>query len=492
MIEVALNRGVWSYDPNRQLGTTGGFGAVFLGLDQNGSPVAVKQLLLSAAEAAHRELRLADELAGRGFLHVMPILDSGQDSRSERYYVVMPVASHSLQAAIDQRGPFSIGEAADILVQIARGLAEIPKIVHRDLKPQNVLLHDGVWKIADFGIARFIAESTSANTLKDVLSPPYAAPEQWKGDAVGATTDLYALGCIAFALVTGRPPFVGAGGDLREAHLRLTPPSLDSGSHELDGLVALLLRKLPDTRPTLARTTTILEKIVRAPVSKPSETHARLVAAGAREAQRMAAEQAAMERQLDEKLRRSELRGAASEQLAALVRALIDWIAEAVPTGVKSEAGGSATFRAGGATLWIRASHPNERANGTLEPSKWDLLTEGSIGVGQSTPHYEWTASLYYMRPDADSEFRWYEVSFYRAFGDNQHVFEPFFLPASSDAAEALGPGMHSYVVAFGPTAIDAEDSDPFRQRWSSLFARALEGELQHPRMLPLSDRDFG
>ena len=91
----------------------------------------------------------------------MPVLDAGRDSESANYFLVMPVAESSLQELITSSAPVAEAEALRILAQIADGLAEVPEIVHRDLKPGNVLLYDGAWRIADFGIARFVEESTS-------------------------------------------------------------------------------------------------------------------------------------------------------------------------------------------------------------------------------------------------------------------------------------------------------------------------------------------
>ena len=63
-----------------------------------------------------------------------------------------------------------------VLLEMVQGLSEVGEIVHRNLKPDNILYHEGLWKIADFGIARFVEEATASNTLKDCLSPFYAAP----------------------------------------------------------------------------------------------------------------------------------------------------------------------------------------------------------------------------------------------------------------------------------------------------------------------------
>jgi serine/threonine-protein kinase len=170
MTEIKLNKGVWSYDPTTPLAPPGGFGAVYLGEDPDGNRVAVKRLHIEVAQAAHRELRIAVDLAERSFKHVLPVLDAGQDAESDAYFVVMPLAEGSLQELIEEKGQLDEGEAVEVVLQIASGLQEAAHIIHRDLKPANILYHSGEWKVADFGIARFVEESTSLRTLKECLS----------------------------------------------------------------------------------------------------------------------------------------------------------------------------------------------------------------------------------------------------------------------------------------------------------------------------------
>lgn len=228
----------WWLDESARLGSPGGFGEVFRGKSASGEPVAIKRLLLQAHGEAHRELRIASDLSNRSLDYVVPILDSGQDPTSKRYFVVMPEASGSLQDFIDEREQISPAETASVALSIARGLAELPDLVHRDLKPANVLLIDGTWKIADFGIAKFVEESTSIQTLRACLSYPYAAPEQWQHQKPTRATDIYALGCILHCLLTGHPPFRGpAPEDYAVQHLKEPPPHLESSIPHLRTLV---------------------------------------------------------------------------------------------------------------------------------------------------------------------------------------------------------------------------------------------------------------
>lgn len=199
MKTIKLPARIFEYDPTRPLGKPGGFGQVFAGKTSEGGEVAIKKLHVSVADAAHREMRIVDELKKRSFEHVIPFIDGGEDADSGGYFVVMPKADKSLQSMIDTNGSFTTTDVTPILFQIAKGLSEVGDLVHRDLKPDNVLFHDGKWKIADFGIARFVQEVTASNTLKDYLSPLYASPEQWRSERATHATDVYALGCISAA-----------------------------------------------------------------------------------------------------------------------------------------------------------------------------------------------------------------------------------------------------------------------------------------------------
>jgi len=296
LARIRLPRGEWFYDRSRRLGPPGGFGEVFEGTDAQGQQVAIKRLKVTAGEAAHRELKIADELGGKSFRHVLDILDSGEDSEGGGYFVVMPRAERSLLDEVTRRGKFSLGEAADILRQIAEGLKEVDSIVHRDLKPGNVLLHGGQWKIADFGIARFVEDATSANTVRDFLSAPFAAPEQWLEERTTHATDIYALSCVAHVLVTGAAPFPGpTRADFRRQHTSDSPPLLTGVDPRARTIFAAGLRKPQAGRPSIERVITVLQDICSNPTASTPVIND-LHAANAAEAELVSAEAARSER----------------------------------------------------------------------------------------------------------------------------------------------------------------------------------------------------
>ena len=126
--------------------------------------------------------------------------------------------------------------------------------MHRDLKPENVLWWRGAWHLADFGIARYAEQTTSPDTRKFAMTAEYAAPEQWRFERATGATDVYALGIIAYELLSGSLPFPGpTWEDFYEQHLRRPAPALDHVPASLAGVVANCLMKEPDARPAPAR-----------------------------------------------------------------------------------------------------------------------------------------------------------------------------------------------------------------------------------------------
>jgi len=494
---IRLENGEWSFDETAQLGPAGGFGEVFRG-SGNGIEVAIKRLKISAGATSHREMKIGAALSERSHAHIVPTLDYGQDADSDRYYLVMPVCERSLQDALNQHGAMLLADAKAAALNIVSGLLEVQDIVHRDLKPGNVLWHEGRWKIADFGIAKFVEDATSLDSLRTSLTPVYAAPEQWRGERPTNATDVYALGCIIHALLNGKPPFLGSADDVREAHLHKPAPVLPIDDSRLAGLVATMLRKSPTSRPSLSRCAVVIEA-VQAPRS--SGARSVLAAAGrvvseqeaAADAARLASETAAQERKEMTQEARSHLRG--------IVDRLFDAI-EAETDSARRERNaivlGPAhlTFHEGGVSSGFRASSPQDDPYQT----GWDVAAYASISLrahrGNATQYdpgyYLFSASIVFAKIPGDLEFRWRELSFHEIFTNRSNFDQPCSLdPTDKNFHVAISRVMGSHQVAHGPLKIDAEDEDSFQDRWLSLFAKAASKQLASPSQLPLSASFF-
>jgi eukaryotic-like serine/threonine-protein kinase len=480
-MRIRLPRGEWFLYPGWPLGPPGGFGEVFQGRDPSGRTVAVKRLKVTAGEAAYRELKIADELAGKAFDHVMEVLDSGEDAEAGGYYVIMPRADRSLADELKTRGVLPSAEAIDILMQIAEGMKEFSGIVHRDLKPGNVLLHNGRWKVADFGIARFVEDATSINTVRGFLSPPYAAPEQWVGERATSATDVYALGCIGHVLLRGEPPF--AGPDFQRQHVLETPPVLSTADPRVRAILAAALRKPATGRPTLERIIAVLQDVSANPAPR-TPAMAALQAANATEAERASAAASEAERVRRKAAERSALIRAGE----AVVREIISRVGEVARhnapeslinvsgTGPLSIAIGSAELR-----IELQGAVP---PNAGFPQAKWDVLAIGRIDVKQAKPAvWSYGATLWYMRLQPEAGYRWYEVSYKRNALVRGPLVGPFPIQDLGNdiyrqADLAAGPGMHTIEMEFGPVTIDDEDAEVFVERWLARLAQAYNGRL--------------
>jgi serine/threonine protein kinase len=492
MEEVRLQRSNWFYDPTQPLGPAGGFGEVFAGQSADGQKVAIKRLRLDADASAHRELRVASLYENQNKPHIIPMYDSGEDANTGRYFVVMAIAEKSLQTDVSAGRKFSITECIEIISQIVDGLSELSPLVHRDLKPGNLLFHERGWKIADFGIAKFIEESTSLNTLKGALSPPFAAPEQWQLERAEAATDFYALGCIAYVLIAGTLPFAGpTQEDFKKQHLNDAPPELPDGTPpKLKVLVKMLLRKAPAARPSLERVKQLL-KSIQEEESNPGVPSPVAQAAARLEQQR------AHEESVTAQLRSKEER---REGLADAGRAILGEIMSDLRKRILEDAPNCEHDRSPEVTLGKAqvSLYPNFRGlrtlpEGAFRQSKLDVVLAKSFSVVQLDPRYVWESALLYCRLPDSNDYRWYEISFMPTF--NAPGLPPFSLLENATDAPyryyhtdmAIAPGLHRYQIAFGPKSIDNEDEDVFLERWATMFAVAAEARLKYPTRLPLS-----
>jgi serine/threonine-protein kinase len=487
MIIIRLKKGEWKYDPKRPLGPEGGFGEVFHGESPDGKSVAVKRLKITASAAAHRELKISDWISKKNFSHIMPCYDSGQDSESDMYFLIMPQAEFSLEEKMQQEGLFGDSESAKILSEIVSGLIEAGELVHRDMKPGNILYYESSWHIADFGIARFVEESTSLRTLKGCLSPPYAAPEQWKYERATHATDAYALGCIGYTLLTGKPPFSGpTAEEYKNQHMYDEPPSLSECNSLLKSLLVMMLRKVPESRPSLERIAKILETITKIQVGDSGKRLAALAKAGASVVQQQAEEESKEAKEKSEREKRKAIAQQAEAIFVQVREELFADISVAAPAAIQED---NSRIRLGKAVLVMQLiGGQTGYAPESFPSSKWDVVLGGKIAVRQETPRYIWSSSLWFSKIVQDGNYRWREVSYFGSpFLNEKSGFEPHCLEDIVQADEASGPGIvAAYQVAFGPQCIDDEDVEGFKERWCDLFTRAVNGQLCVPRYLPL------
>lgn len=165
----------------------------------------------------------------------------------------------SLYGWLKKKGFLEPEFALRIILQICSGLIHAqsihPGLIHRDLKPDNILLNEQLFaKVSDFGIAVIAQDLLDEGRSFGV--PAYKAPEQWSQSTIDARTDIYALGCILFEMLTGKPPFLAPGLSvdeqrkyIRQQHENVRPPSLSSQfPRRLNDLIQICLQKDPSAR----------------------------------------------------------------------------------------------------------------------------------------------------------------------------------------------------------------------------------------------------
>jgi eukaryotic-like serine/threonine-protein kinase len=254
------------YRVQRLLGK-GGMGAVYLADDEVlGELVALKVISsafandeVAMAARFRREAANARKVSSQ---NVIRIHDLGEARPGLLYLSMEYFAGRTLAELIAQRGMVPLEDARDILKQVVNGLdaAHQAGVVHRDLKPSNVLVGErGAVKIIDFGLATTAIGEGLTATGAILGTPHYMAPEQIRGKAVDARTDIYALGALAYHLVCGRPPFHGDNAiAIGFAHISEEPPPPRQIRRDvpanLEAAILGALAKAPEDRPSSART----------------------------------------------------------------------------------------------------------------------------------------------------------------------------------------------------------------------------------------------
>lgn len=205
-------------------------------------------------ERFQRELEVINSLDHPAILHG---LGSGRFNRTP-YLVTELVEGQSLRQLISDCAPMPPGQAVDLFMKIADGMAYCHEhdVIHRDLKPENIIVTpEGQPIIMDFGLAltKGAHRVTYSNLSATMGTPDYMAPEQIDGQRGDRRTDVYALGTILFELLAGRPPFMGDNSlAIMAQHMNDTPPRLDKLqpgiSQPLAAIVARCLQRSPDDR----------------------------------------------------------------------------------------------------------------------------------------------------------------------------------------------------------------------------------------------------
>lgn len=221
--------------------------------------VAVKMLSHALAYDAHFRERFLDEartVAGLTHPNILQVYDT--EAAYGTWFIVMEkLAGRDLASLLQARGALPPVEAMEILRQLGAALAfaHARGFVHRDVKPANVWIgDDGTVKLMDFGLARPIPQDAGSPASRTVEgTPQYLAPEAAVGRAADGRADIYALGVVAFELVTGQLPFRQDNvGELLRAHVRQPPPDLGEllpdGPEGLLSFVRGALQKRPAER----------------------------------------------------------------------------------------------------------------------------------------------------------------------------------------------------------------------------------------------------
>src|SRR5689334_9781221 len=244
----------------------GGMAEVHRGRDLRlGRDVAIKMLRADLARDATFQLRFSREAQNAAALNhpaIVAVYDTGEERGSAGEplpYIVMEfVNGRTLKEILTAEGPLQPRRALEISADICAALEFSHRhgIIHRDIKPGNVMMtRTGQVKVMDFGIARALASgaSTMTQTSAVIGTAQYLSPEQARGEAVDARSDVYATGCVLFELLCGHPPFVGDNPvSVAYQHVREDPrpPSTSNRdvTPDIDAVVLKALAKNPLNR----------------------------------------------------------------------------------------------------------------------------------------------------------------------------------------------------------------------------------------------------
>lgn len=298
-LQAALAPG---YTLEREL-TGGGMSRVFVATDVTlGRKVVVKVLPPELAagvnhERFRREIQVAAQLQHP---HIVPLLSAGEQG-AIIWYTMPYIQGHSLRDALARGERFAIRDVVRILHEVAEALdyAHGLGVIHRDIKPGNVLVQGTHALVTDFGVSKAISAAMPASGYTSagmaIGTPAYMAPEQIAADpAADHRMDLYALGLLAYELLTGKVPFKEASPQqTMAAQLTRDPAPVETTRADVPAALAALIKRLlakaPDDRPATAADVVATldalptgsgETVAMAPIRRRSVWRSALVAVG--------------------------------------------------------------------------------------------------------------------------------------------------------------------------------------------------------------------
>jgi serine/threonine-protein kinase len=252
----------------------GGMGKVYRATAPDGTAVALKLVKEDYARDEtfrrrfYREARIAQMVKHP---NVVPVVDTGEQEGLP-YMAQRFIRGESLDDKLKREGPLDVATAVRVCTDVASGLEALwaAGMVHRDVKPANILLDEsGQAYITDFGLAKDTQGSLLTLPGQALGSMDYMSPEQIRGEQVSAAADIYALGCVMYECMCGRPPFADVQGmRILWAHLQDEPPGPGTIRNDLP--------------PEFART--LLVAMAKDPAQRPASAgeYARMLAEAAK------------------------------------------------------------------------------------------------------------------------------------------------------------------------------------------------------------------
>ena len=457
---------------------SGGFASVYLASSDWRRDAVVK--LIPKAPGADREL-LFEDLSG--VPNVVPVLDRGE--WEDFWVLAMPKADKSLRQYLGEELRIDADEAVQILRDVAEALVALEnRVVHRDIKPENILLLDGRWCLADFGISRYAEATTASDTRKLAKTHAYAAPEQWREERATSATDVYATGVVAYELLAGQRPFAGPRpSDYREQHLHGKAEPIADIPDALGSLILACLVKRPEGRP---RAEDVARRL-KGSRKPPSGAAHRLRQADAAATGRRVEEDRLHSVAVSAEERRRGLLDSARESLRVVVTNMRETFLE--HTAEAEVGGGALSFTCslghGLVTMGTEQMKKNPHPGLGFEVVDYTKVT---VTFSGGRDGYEGRShSLWYCDAQDKGVFRWYETAFMVSpFSRRRSGSEnPFALGPEETAYLALRPGMDVYQVAWPFTPIDQGEDGEFIERWMEWFAEATERALREPSHMP-------